>query len=44
MHTHDKILRGDLASPAALIVSIATTYVIDAHEGRDVISADIPKK
>jgi hypothetical protein len=34
--------RDDSASPTASIESILLTAVVDAHEGRDVLSADVP--
>ena len=40
--TREWLTREDLASPTAALESIMLTAVIDAHEGRDVMCADIP--
>jgi len=40
--TREWLSREDSASPTAALESIMLTAVIDAHEGRDVMTADIP--
>ena len=40
--TRDWLSREDTASPTASLESIMSTCVIDAYEGRDVLTADIP--
>ena len=40
--TREWLTREDSASPTAALESIMLTAVIDAHEGRDVMCADIP--
>ena len=40
--TRDWLTREDSASPTAALEGIMLTAVIDAHEGRDVMCADIP--
>ena len=40
--TREWLSREDSASPSAALESIMLTAVIDAHEGRDVMTADIP--
>jgi len=40
--TREWLSREDSASPTASLESIMLTAIIDAHEGRDVMSADIP--
>ena len=40
--TRDWVSREETASPTASLEAITTTCVIDAHEGRDVMTCDIP--
>ena len=40
--TREWLTREDSASPRAALESIMLTAVIDAHEGQDVMCADIP--
>ncbi|CAJ1968996.1 unnamed protein product [Cylindrotheca closterium] len=40
--TREWLSREDTASPTALQEAITTTCVIDAHEGRDVMTLDVP--
>jgi hypothetical protein len=40
--TREWLSREDSASPTAALESIMLTAIIDAHEGRDVMSADVP--
>ena len=40
--TREWLTREDSASPTAALESIMLTAVIDAHEGRDIMCADIP--
>ncbi|CAJ1931473.1 unnamed protein product, partial [Cylindrotheca closterium] len=40
--TREWLSREDTASPTASQEAITTTYVIDAHEGRDIMTMDVP--
>ena len=40
--TRDWLSKDDTASPTASLEGIMNTCVIDAYEGRDVMSADVP--
>eukprot|EP00980_Cylindrotheca_fusiformis_P025108 scaffold13089_cov64-Cylindrotheca_fusiformis.AAC.1 len=40
--TRDWLSREDAASPTASLESVFLTATIDAHEGRDVMTADVP--
>ncbi|CAJ1970257.1 unnamed protein product [Cylindrotheca closterium] len=40
--TREWLSREDTASPTALQEAITTTCVIDAHEGRDIMTLDVP--
>ncbi|CAJ1935801.1 unnamed protein product [Cylindrotheca closterium] len=40
--THEWLSQEDTASPTALQEAITTTCVIDAHEGRDIMTMDVP--
>ena len=40
--TREWLSREELASPTASIEGIVITGVIDAHEGQDIMSSDIP--
>ena len=40
--TRERLSREDSASPTAALESIMLTAVIEAHEGRDVMTVDIP--
>ena len=40
--TREWLSREDTASPTVALESIMLTAIIDAHEGRDVMTADVP--